>query len=135
MLISAKLYSSIEISILIHATESENKILKSIFEFVEHSKDTVQIKHNKTEGHWKNPIIRLIISTNFEVDKIFNKLHKQLIENYGEDDTNKYIKTNTDRKGYLFTRLDKQKLCNGIIMLSDKDSVRMVFKKLGKFES
>jgi RNA binding exosome subunit len=129
------LFSSVEISILIHATESENKILKSLLEFIDRSIDTVKIKRIKTEGHWKNPIIRLIISINYEVDKIYNKLYEQLIEICGEDDANEYIKANTDRKEYLFTRLDKQKLCNGIIMLSDRDSVRMVFKKLGKFES
>jgi RNA binding exosome subunit len=129
------LFSSVEISILIHATESESKILKSLLEFINRSIDTVKIKRIKTEGHWKNPIIRLIISINYEVDKIYNKLYEQLIEICGEDDANEYIKTNTDRKEYLFTRLDKQKLCNGIIMLSDRDSVRMVFKKLGKFES
>jgi len=129
------LFSSVEISILIHATESENKILKSLLEFIDRSIDTVKIKRIKTEGHWKNPIIRLIISINYEVDKIYNKLYEQLIEICGEDDVNEYIKVNTDRKEYLFTRLDKQKLCNGIIMLSDRDSVRMVFKKLGKFES
>ena len=129
------MFSSVEISILIHATESENKILKSLLEFINRSIDTVKIKHIKTEGHWKNPIIRLIISINYEVDKIYNKLYEQLIEICGEDDANEYIKANTDRKEYLFTRLDKQKLCNGIIMLSDRDSVRMVFKKLGKFES
>ena len=129
------MYSSVEISILIHATESENQILKSILEFIERSIDTVQIKRIKTEGHWKNPIIRLIITINYEVDKIYYKLYKQLIEICGEDDANEYIKANTNRKEYLFTRLDKQKLCNGIIMLSDRDSVRMVFKKLGKFES
>ena len=128
------MYSSIEISILIHATENENKILKSILDFIERSIDNVQIKHIKTEGHWKNPIIRLIISINDEVDKIYHKLYEQLIESYGEYDINEYIKTNTDRKEYLFTRLDKQKLCNGIIMLSDRDSVRLVFKKVGKFE-
>jgi RNA-binding protein len=129
------LFSSVEISILIHATESENKILKSLLEFINRSIDTVKIKRIKTEGHWKNPIIRLIISINYEVDKIYDKLYEQLIEICGEDDANEYIKANTDRKEYLFTRLDKQKLCNGIIMLSDRDSVRMVFKKLGKFES
>ena len=129
------MFSSVEISILIHATESENKILKSLLEFINRSIDTVKIKRIKTEGHWKNPIIRLIISINNEVDKIYNKLYEQLIEICGEDDANEYIKANTDRKEYLFTRLDKQKLCNGIIMLSDRDSVRMVFKKLGKFES
>ena len=129
------MFSSVEISILIHATESENKILKSLLEFIDRSIDTVKIKRIKTDGHWKNPIIRLIISINYEVDKIYNKLYEQLIEICGEDDVNEYIKVNTDRKEYLFTRLDKQKLCNGIIMLSDRDSVRMVFKKLGKFES
>lgn len=129
------MFSSVEISILIHATESENKILKSLLEFINRSIDTVKIKRIKTEGHWKNPIIRLIISINYEVDKIYDKLYEQLIEICGEDDANEYIKANTDRKEYLFTRLDKQKLCNGIIMLSDRDSVRMVFKKLGKFES
>jgi len=129
------LFSSVEISILIHATESENKILKSLLEFINRSIDTVKIKRIKTEGHWKNPIIRLIISINYGVDKIYDKLYEQLIEICGEDDANEYIKANTDRKEYLFTRLDKQKLCNGIIMLSDRDSVRMVFKKLGKFES
>jgi RNA-binding protein len=129
------LFSSVEISILIHATESENKILKSLLEFINRSIDTVKIERIKTEGHWKNPIIRLIISINYEVDKIYNKLYEKLIEICGEDDAKEYIKANTDRKEYLFTRLDKQKLCNGIIMLSDRDSVRMVFKKLGKFES
>ncbi len=129
------MFSSVEISILIHATESENKILKSLLEFINRSIDTVKIKRIKTEGHWKNPIIRLIISINYGVDKIYDKLYEQLIEICGEDDANEYIKANTDRKEYLFTRLDKQKLCNGIIMLSDRDSVRMVFKKLGKFES
>ena len=129
------MFSSVEISILIHATESENKILKSLLEFIDRSIDTVKIKRIKTDGHWKNPIIRLIISINYEVDKIYNKLYEQLIEICGEDDANEYIKANTDRKEYLFTRLDKQKLCNGIIMLSDRDSVRMVFKKLGKFDS
>lgn len=129
------MFSSVEISILIHATESENKILQSLLEFINRSIDTVKIKRIKTEGHWKNPIIRLIISINYEVDKIYNKLYEQLIEICGEDDANEYIKANTDRKEYLFARLDKQKLCNGIIMLSDRDSIRMVFKKLGKFES
>ena len=54
------------------------------------------------------------------------------MESYGETDANDIIlNTNTDKKGYVYIRLDKQKFCNGKIILSDKDSVRMVFKKLG----
>ncbi|MER5175994.1 MAG: RNA-binding domain-containing protein [Candidatus Nitrosocosmicus sp.] len=128
------MYSSIEISILIHATENESKVLKSFIEFVGQSGDSLKMESIKTEGHWKNSILRLIISINMDADKIFDKLYTHLVEIYGESDTNNYIKTNTDKKGYFYARLDKQKFCIGKIILSDRDSVRMVFKKLGKFE-
>ncbi len=128
------MYSSIEISILIHATENENKVLKAIIDFIEQSIDSTKMESIKTEGHWKNPIRRLIIPIEVETDKIFNKIYTQLVEIYGEQDINNYIKINTDKKGYFYVRLDKQKFCIGKVNLSDKDSVRMVFKKLGKFE-
>ena len=128
------MYSSIEISILIHATENENKVLKTILDFVGQSIDSIKIESIKTEGHWKNPILRLVIYIDVAADQVYNKLYSQLAETYGENDVNNYIKTNTDRKGYFYARLDKQKFCNSRINLSDKDSIRLVFKKLGKFE-
>jgi RNA binding exosome subunit len=57
-----------------------------------------------------------------------------LVENYSENEADSYIKTNTDKKGYFYIRLDKQKFCIGKIIFSDRDSIRMIFKKLGKFE-
>ena len=68
------MYSSIEISILIHATENENKVLKTILEFVGQSIDSIKIESIKTEGHWKNPILRLIIYIDVAADQVFNKL-------------------------------------------------------------
>jgi len=129
------LHSSVEISILIHATENENKVLNSIFKFMDYTQESTQVKSIKTEGHWKNPIIRLIISVNDGVDRIFEKLYALLVEAYGENYANDYINTNTDDKGYIYIRLDKQNICKGNLMLSDRDAIRMVFKKLGKFES
>ena len=128
------MFSSVEISILIHATESENKILKSLLEFIDRSIDTVKIKRIKTEGHWKNPILRFMVSVNMDVDKIFDKLYSSLVKSYGETDVKNYIEHNTDKKGYFYVRLDKQKFCSGKIILSDKDSVRIVFKKISKFK-
>lgn len=128
------MYSSIEISILIHATEDENKVLKPVLEFIEQSAESIKIDFIKTEGHWKNPIHRLLISVDKEPDKIFKKLYTKLVENYGENETDSYIKTNTDKKGYFYIRLDKQKFCIGKIIFSDRDSIRLIFKKLGKFE-
>lgn len=128
------MYSSIEISVLIHATEDENKVLKAVLEFIEQSSESIKMNFIKTEGHWKNPIYRLIIFINREPDKIFNKLYTKLVESSSGYLVDSYIKTNTDKKGYFHIRLDKQKFCLGKIILSDRDSIRMVFKKLGKFE-
>ncbi|MGN6822179.1 MAG: RNA-binding domain-containing protein [Candidatus Nitrosocosmicus sp.] len=129
------MHSSVEISILIHATENENNVLNSIFKLMDFTREPTQVKSIKTEGHWKNPIIRLIISVNDDVDRIFEKLYALLVEAYGENYVNDYINTNTDGKGYIYIRLDKQNICKGNVMLSDRDAIRMVFKKLGRFES
>jgi RNA binding exosome subunit len=128
------LYSSLDISILIHATENENRVLKSVLEFIEKPIESVKMDSVKTEGHWKNPILRFTVSVNMDVDKILDKLYSSLVKSYGETDVKNYIEHNTDEKGYLYVRLDKQKFCSGKIILSDKDSVRMVFKKIAKFK-
>jgi RNA binding exosome subunit len=127
------LHSSIEISILIHATENENKVLNSLIDFIGLSRESIQIRSIRTEGHWRNPIIRLIITVNNDVDRIFNELYARLVELYGESYTKNYLETNTDVKEYIYIRLDKQGLFNRNIMLSDRDSVRIVFKKLSKY--
>jgi RNA binding exosome subunit len=75
-----------------------------------------------------------MVSVNMDVDKIFDKLYLNLVKSYGETDVKNYIEHNTDKKGYFYVRLDKQKFCIGKIILSDKDSVRMVFKKIAKFK-
>lgn len=129
------MHSSIEISILVHATENENKILDSIIDFIGLSRESLQIKSIRTEGHWRNPIVRLIITVNNDVDRIFDKLYIHLVGFYGESYTKNYLETNTDVKENIYIRLDKQSLFNGNITLSDRDSVRIVFKKLGKFMS
>ena len=128
------MYSSLDISILIHATENEDRVLKSVLEFIEQPIESIKIYSVKTEGHWKNPILRFRVFVNMDVDKIFDKLHSNLVESYGETDVKNYIERDTDKKGCFYVRLDKQKFCSGKIILSDKDSVRMVFKKIAKFK-
>jgi len=128
------LFSSLDISILVHATEDENKILNHILENFKLSTNVVTIDCVKTEGHWKNPIMRLIISTSSDIDRLYKDLCNQLRINYGSEDLDQYLKNNLDEKGSVFIRLDKQKLCARALLLSDTDAVRMIFKKKGKFE-
>jgi RNA binding exosome subunit len=129
------LYSSVEIDVLIHATENENKVISSIFDFIEKQRESVKVESSKTDGHWKNPILRYKLFVNADVDAIFDKVFSNLVESYGEDDIKKYVENNTDRKRYFYARLDKQKFCLGKIAISDKDSIRMVFKKSNRFKS
>ncbi len=128
------MFSSVDISILVHATEDENKILNHILENFKLSTNVVTIDCVKTEGHWKNPIMRLIISTSSDTDRLYKDLCNQLRINYGSEDLDQYLKNNLDEKGSVFIRLDKQKLCARALLLSDTDAVRMIFKKKGKFE-
>jgi len=128
------LYTSVEVSILVHATENKDIILNSIIDFTELSIDSIKLNSIVTEGHWKNPINRLILLIRKDCDRIFDKLYNKLIEYYGEFTINDYIRTNTDIKGYCYIRLNKQKFCTGKILLSDADSIRLVFKKINKFK-
>ena len=128
------MFSSVDISILVHATEDENKILNLILENFKLSTNVVTIDCVKTEGHWKNPIMRLNISTSSDIDRLYTDLCNQLRINYGSEDLDQYLKNNLDEKGSVYIRLDKQKLCARAFLLSDTDAVRMIFKKKGKFE-
>jgi len=128
------LFSSLDISILVHATEDENKILNHILENFRLPTNVVTIDCVKTEGHWKNPIMRLIISTSSNIDRLYTDLCNQLRINYGSEELYQYLKNNLDEKGSVYIRLDKQKLCARALLLSDADAVRMIFKKKGKFE-
>ncbi len=129
------MYSSVEVSVLIHATENENKVLSAIFDFIGQPRESVNVESLKTDGHWRNPIIRYKISVNVGVDNIFEKIFAKLVKSYGEDDVKKYVENNTDRKRVLYARLDKQKFCLGKAIIYDRDSIRLVFKKSRKFKS
>ncbi|HXT83221.1 MAG TPA: RNA-binding domain-containing protein [Verrucomicrobiae bacterium] len=128
------MYTSVEVSILVHATENKDIILNSIIDFIELPSTSIKLNTLITEGHWKNPIHRLILLMRKDCDRIFDKLYNKLIEHDDEHAINDYIQTNTDTKGYLYIRLNKQKFCTGEISLSDVDSIRMVFKRVGKFK-
>lgn len=128
------MFSSLDISILVHATEDEKKILNHILVSFGLSANRVTIDWVKTEGHWKNPIMRLNITASYDIDRLFTDLCNELKINFGSEDLDQYLKNNLDEKGSVYIRLDKQKLCARAFLLSDADAVRMIFKKKGKFE-
>lgn len=88
----------------------------------------------KTNGHWKNPIKLLKMQFNKDIDEIYTRLFDSLAASYGENMFDDYLKNNIDIKGSVYIRLDKQKLTSGVISLSENDSIRLTFKKKGRFE-
>jgi len=128
------LFSSLEISVLSHATEDENKITNFILEYFRKSSTSKHIENVKTEGHWKNPITRINIILLLFTDEYFEGMMNELITVYGNDELDRYLKNNVDSRGSIYFRLDKQKLCLGKLELSDNDAVRIIFRRKGKFE-
>jgi RNA binding exosome subunit len=128
------LFSTLDISVLAHATEDDNKITNVILDYFKKSSSSKQIKVVKTEGHWKNPIIRINITFLHHLDEYFNNIINDLTSAYGKDELDVYLKNNVDSRGSIYLRLDKQKLCLRKLELSNNDAVRMVFRQKGKFE-
>jgi RNA binding exosome subunit len=129
------LYSSLDISILVHATEDENKIRRIVSDYFMAFDKSLKTTSVKTEGHWRNPIFRLRMSINNGIADVFNNIYSELLNVYGKDTVEEYLYKNTDERGFKYMRLDKQKFCIGKIFLSDSDSIRLVFKRPSRFVS
>jgi RNA binding exosome subunit len=127
------LFSSFDISALSHATEDEKKLLSYLKLYLGRFSDPKKIELIKTEGHWKNPIIRINLHYTKSIDSLYSEVIDKLSNIYGTDDLRLYLDNNVDEKGTVYLRLDKQKLCSGEFSISEKDSVRLIFKRKGKF--
>lgn len=129
------MFSSFDVSALSHATEDENKLLRYLKLYLGKFSEPKKIELIKTEGHWKNPIIRINLHYTKNSDFLYFELIDKLSNIYGKDDLKSYLDNNIDEKGSVYLRLDKQKLCLGEFSISEKDSVRLIFRKKGKFIS
>ena len=118
-------FLSAEISTIVHATEEKDKI-------VECMKTTLGLPDtdfavSKAEGHWGNEILLLVASIGKdEANSLYLRIKSSLNDGYHGQllDFNKL----RDEKGNIFIRLDKQKLCQGMIAFSEADPVRIRFR-------
>jgi RNA binding exosome subunit len=125
-------FSTAEISIIVHATENQDKILQSIKNVLSISPE--RFSSNTSEGHWGNKIILLsaVITTaeaNSLISKILSTLNK--IDRHSLSD---FVDNYIDEKGNLYIRLDKQKICQGRTSLSDNDSIRIRLRPVRKYK-
>jgi len=119
-----------EIQLLIHATEDENKVVSSLRKIVYF--DEKEIQRYDLTGHYKNPIkmYKITIKENTRVLDIIKKIlamlteaDKTLLTQYLDE----YIYRNK-----LFLRLDKPSLCKGKVTLGETDPIRIVVSGVRK---
>jgi len=123
--------SSGELSIIIHATEDLDKVLRSIRNMFMLDLERLRIQRNDLSGHFGNPLTYIKIKLDREatkkvVETLFKKMSpvdkETLIRNLDE-----YI-----HKRKLYIRLDKQLFCSGELSLGETDAIRIVIKNITK---
>ena len=112
----------ITIDVIIHATENISKILQSFNEILEvNEKDFTTIE---TTGYYENPIIMLNAKLVKKQAKAFMKKFLKLLSINQINQLVEEIEERTiDSKFHL--RLDKQELVRGVLVLSEKETVKI----------
>ena len=120
-------FSAAEISIIIHATEDKDKILRSLNALLGIPENGFFV--GVASGHWQNQI--LFLTTHLDerpANELYSKINNVLSEESG-------LTNLLDKKGNLYIRLDKQALCKGRLALLERDSVRIKFNATVKHKS
>lgn len=115
-----------EISFLAHATEDMDRVLNLV-------SSTLIIDKEKFEsrnllGHWGNQIN--MVKGRLE-GKLAGKVANTVFTSLDTYDRRKMLYSMADYvddKGTIHLRFDKQKICEGIFVLSEIDSIKMKFK-------
>jgi RNA-binding protein len=125
-------FSAADVRIIIHATEDKNKVLESICGIF--CIDADRFRHTELVGHWGNRIS--LLTGNLESAEA-NRLVKKILLSLSSVEKNQLLSSShsfIDEKGNLYLRLDKQRICQKRISLSETDSVRFKFKPARGFK-
>jgi RNA binding exosome subunit len=115
-----------EISFLAHATEEKDRVINPISSVLIVDKD--EFESENLLGHWGNQIemIKGRLKGKFARDVASTILRS--LDTYDRKKMLCSLDDYVDDKGTLHLRLDKQKICEGKIELSDIDSIKIKFK-------
>ncbi|MEW6605535.1 MAG: RNA-binding domain-containing protein [Thermoproteota archaeon] len=124
-------FSSAEINLLLHGTEDGSKVLRSI-------QDTLSIPSERfsstpAEGHFKNKI--LMLKATLQSQEAGDLVHRivSLLNSSDRGRLSSSLAEYSDEKGSLYLRLDKQRICQGKVSLSETDAIRIRFKPIKRY--
>ena len=112
----------ITIDVIVHATEDISKIFQSFYDILEIEEESFTI--TETTGYYENPIIMLNAKLVKKQAKSFmEKFLKLLSSNQINQLIEEIEERIADSKFHL--RLDKQELIKGVVVLSEKDTIKI----------
>jgi RNA binding exosome subunit len=121
-------FSVAEINLVVHATEDNEKVLHAIRDVLEVGTDCFQ--SSSSAGHHKNRILFLkALLSSHEAEKLAGRI-VSLLGSVDKEHLLRFIHEHSDEKGNFYLRLDKQKLCQGIVSISETDAIRIKFKQV-----
>jgi RNA-binding protein len=125
-------FSAAELNLVVHATEDERKLLKSI-------EDTLSVAadcfiRSTSEGHFKNEIVLLKAMIPAKQAEALALRIISLLNRSDRAQLSHSLHEYSDEKGNLYLRLDKQRLCRGKVSLSETDSIRIRLKPVKRYK-
>jgi RNA binding exosome subunit len=125
-------FSAAELNLVLHATEDEEKVLKSIQDVL--SVPAQRFSSQPSEGHYKNKIslFKAVLPSQQASDLALHIM--SLLNSIDRDQLSRNLHEYSDERGNLYLRLDKQKVCQGKVSLSEIDAIRIRFKPVRRFK-
>ena len=112
----------VTIDVIVHATEDISKIFQSFKDTLEIEEESFSI--TETTGYYENPIIMLNVKLVKKQAKLFMKKFLKLLSSNQINQLIEEIEERiADSKFHL--RLDKQELIKGVVVLSEKDTIKI----------
>ena len=125
-------FSASELNLVLHATEDEEKVFKSIQGVL--LIPTERFSSLPSEGHYKNKITLYKATLSSQESGDLARRVISLLNSIDKDQLLHNLHEYSDEKGNLYLRLDKQKMCQGKVSLSENDSIRIRFKPVKRFK-
>ena len=125
-------FSAAEINLVLHATEDEGRVLKAIEDVL--LVPSERFSSSPSEGHYKNKILlqKAILSSN-EAGSLAKRVIS-LLNSADREHLSRLVHEYSDEKGNLYIRLDKQRMCQGRMSLSETDAIRIRFKPVKRYK-
>ena len=125
-------FAAAEVNLVLHATEDESKVLKAIEEIL--LVPSTRFLRSSSEGHYKNKIVLQKAILSSKEAAMLAKRVISLLNSTDREHLGRLVNDYADEKGNLYIRLDKQRICQGRVLLSETDAIRIRFKPIRRFK-